>query len=785
MERMRRLRRVRLVAAVLIVALLGGGCAAKWAYRQGKDAAAEGDWDLAVARYTRAFDKDPKNIGYKIALETARINASGFHYDEARKHLAAKDLEKAAESLQIASNYDPSNRSIADDLILVREEIQKREREMRQRDQYDEMKARAEAIRLPMPVLSPRSPVPITLKFQDASLEKIFESLGRIAGVNILFDEGFRDKKSSVTLTGVTFEEALEQLTFVNRLFYKVIDQNTLIVVPESRQKRVAYNELALRTFYLQNAEINDTVNLIKTLAKMTTVVGNPSLKAITAVGTLDQLAMAERIINLNDKARGEVVVEVKILEVNKNNLRQWGIDLSNYSVATTFSPTGQEGEAADGFTNVRANLLSSLSRADWVVSLPSTVFFRFLQTDSTVRILSAPRLRAAEGKKAELRIGTEVPIPITTFTAATSGIGTFAPATSFQYRNVGVNLTVTPEISASGDVTLEVLAEFSLLGDDRAVGDILIPTFLTRNVTNTIRLRDGETGLIGGLIQGSESSSVSGALGVSSIPIIGSLFGNNQKRVEESEVLISLTPRIVRAPKVTESDLAPLAVGTQAVPRVEGATPGLFGPEPEAAPAGPPAAPGQAPAALTPTSAPSASPRSLPPGAVPPGDFPPPPGAGPAGVLPPPPPPAPPEDEVEAEAGTVSVLLSPPEVAVRPGETGGLAIVLVGAQDLEWVELVVTWDAAVAEMTEAKAGSLLTLDGVPLAVARTLESGRARVRFTRPSGTSGSGAVAALTFRGLAPGTAVLAVESVAVGKAGATVPLVPPGPGRIVVAE
>ncbi len=201
-ETTRRLCRVRLIAVVLIAALFGGGCAAKWAYRQGSDAAAAGDWDLAVARYTRAVDKDPKNIGYKIALETARVNASGFHHDEARKHLVAKDLDRAAQSLQIASNYDPSNRSIADDLVRVWEQILEREQENQQRDQYDEMKARAEAIRLPVPVLSPRSPVPITLRFQDASLEKIFDSLGRIAGVNILFDEGFRDKKTSVNLRG-------------------------------------------------------------------------------------------------------------------------------------------------------------------------------------------------------------------------------------------------------------------------------------------------------------------------------------------------------------------------------------------------------------------------------------------------------------------------------------------------------------------------------------------------------------------------------------------------------
>ena len=777
---MRRHGPVRLATAVVLAALLGGGCAAKWAYRQGNQAADQGEWDVAVARYTKALEKDPKNIGYKIALENARIQASGYHYDKAKMHIAAKDLYKAAEELEIASNYDPSNRSMADDLVLVREQIRKQEEEQRERDRYDEVKARAEAVRVPLPVLSPRSPVPITLKFQDASLEKIFDSLGRIAGVNILFDEGFRDKKYSVNLSGVTFEEALEQLTFVNRLFYKVLDQNSLIVVPESRQKRVSYNELALRTFYLQNAELNDTVNLIKTLAKMTTVVGNPSLRAITAVGTLDQLAMAERIIKLNDKARGEVIVEVKIMEVRKNSLKQWGIDLSNYSVGTSLSPTGQEGELSEGgFTNLRAQFLSSLSRADWVVSLPSTVFFRFLQTDSTVKLHAAPRLRAAEGKKAELRVGTEVPIPVTTFAAATSGISTFAPATSFQYRNVGVNLSLTPEISASGDITLEVTAEFSLLGEDRAVSGgespLTVPTFLTRNVTNVIRLRDGETALIGGLIQGSESGSVGGALGVSSIPIIGSLFGNNQNRTDDQEVIISLTPRIVRAPKVTEDDLIPLPVGTQAVPKVQGATPGLFGPQPEAetpepaaatTPTLPSVAPGAAEAEATRTST-----RASPPGSSPTGSFPPPAAAAAAPGA--------------AEAGAVSVLLSPPEVAVRAGQTGSVAVVVVGAQELEWVELVVTWDPGLAEITEVKPGSLLTLDGAPVAAARTLESGRARVRFTRSTGASGSGAVAALTVRGLVPGSGTLTLESVAAGKAGAAVPLTPPAPGRIVVTE
>ena len=190
--------------------------------------------------------------------------------------------------------------------------------------------------------------------------------------MNVLFDEGFRDKKASVNLTGVTFQEALDRLTFVNRLFYKVVDQNTLIVVPESRQKRVAYDELLLRTFYVQNAEINDTVNLVKTLAKITTAAGNPALGAITVLGTVDQLAMAERIIESNDKPRGEVLVEVRILEVNRSATKRWGIDLSNYTAGLPPSrPPARTDEITGGLLNIRAHLLSSLNQADWVVSIP------------------------------------------------------------------------------------------------------------------------------------------------------------------------------------------------------------------------------------------------------------------------------------------------------------------------------------------------------------------------------------------------------------------------------
>lgn len=784
---MRKTRWLRLAAALALV-VAGSGCAAGWAYRKGHQAAETGDWDLAVARYTRALEKDPDNIKFKIALETARVQASRKHYDEAKKQLAANDLEKAAEELQIASNYDPANRSAADDLAIARRRIEARKEEQSQRDKLDEMKARAQA-RLPVPVLSPRSNVPITTNFRDTSLQKICEGLGKIVGVNVLFDEGFRDKKTDFGVTGITFEQALDRLTFVNRLFYKVLDQNTIIIVPESRQKRTSYDELALRTFYLSNAEVNDVVNAIKALAKVQTVAGNQSVGAITVLGTVDQIAMSEKIIEANDKARGEVVVEVQILEVNRTKAKEWGIDLSNYTASATFSPTGASGEIADGLTNVRAHLLSSLNLADWVVSVPSTIFARFIASDSSTRILAAPKLRAAEGKKSELKIGTEVPVPTTSYTVGVGNIGnsgSYFPATSFNYRNVGVNLTLTPRVAASGDITLEMTAEFSLLGSDRNVGSsgnpINVPTFLTRNVNGVLRLRDGETGLIGGLIQSGETASFAGALGVNDLPIIGNLFGKRKKQKDEQEVVMSITPRIVRAPKVTEEDMIPLRVGTQEVPRVEGARPGLFG-EPE--PAGPPAAPSpeQTPEARgkAAPARPSTSPLSAP-ATAPATAGAPPPAAGLAAMAPaaaPAPAPAGPP----ATNAAASALFSPPEASVRLGQTATLAAVLVGAKDVQWVEVVFSWDPALADVTDVAAGSLLTLDGSQVTAQRQIEPGRARARFLRPTPASGSGAVAVVTVRGAKAGQGPVTIESVLVGRAEGTDRLVPPAAARLVV--
>jgi general secretion pathway protein D len=788
--------------ALLLMAVLLTGCGARWAYRQGQTEAKRGNWDLAVARLTRALQKDPDNIRYRIALEKARVEASRAHAATARRHLAAGALDKAVEELQVAANFDPANEAVAGELQNLRRRIQAREEEKRRLSDFSTMKSRAQAYS-PMPVLSPRSTAPITLSFPNQSLEKVFEALGKIAGINILFDPDFRDKQVRVNLTGVSFQEALDQLTLAHRMFYKVLDRNTIIIVPESQAKRRVYDDVLLRTFYIQNADVKEVEALVKTtLGAQPKVASNPSLGAINVVGTPDELAVAERVIEANDKPRGEVVVQVEIMEVNRERLKDYGIALSNYTAAVTLAPTGAEGELDEGLTNVRAHLLSSLNLSDFVVSIPSSLLTSFFQSDGSVKILAAPRLRAAEGKKTSLKIGTEVPVPVTTFQAVSPNPqqpNSFSPATSFQYRNVGVNLELTPRVSAGGDIALELSAEFSLLGTAATVAGQELPTFLTRTVNGVLRVRDGETILVGGLLQERETEALSGLLGLQSVPVLNKVFTNTVKRKEQTEILISLTPHLMRAPLIDEVDLRAMLIGTRETIRVAGTRPPLFGteeegtvetsptttpsPSPSPSPAGSPQPPpgpsiGRPPGTVSPSlppagaettpANPSPAPQAVPTPIPPPGaEVTPLPGASPSPSPGPTPGPTPEASEPIRPAGAG---ISPPQVRMRVGETSDVAVVVTNARDLSQVEVVLSYDPVVLEAVDVRPGTLLTLDGAAVNVEQRGERGRMHAILRRPSGVSGSGMAVAVTFRGLAAGSAAVRVESLVLVTAAGT---------------
>jgi general secretion pathway protein D len=323
--------------------------------------------------------------------------------------------------------------------------------------------------------------------------------------------------------------------------------------------------------------------------------------------------------------------------------------------------------------------------------------------------------------------------------------------------------------------------AEFSLLGPVTTLAGSDLPTFLTRNVNGTLRFRDGETSLIGGLLQGRENASFSGILGIQSIPILNRL-GGTRKEKEDTEILISITPHLVRAPKVTEADLASLNIGTRELVRVRGARPPLFGPEETPSPA-----PGETPApGVSPPAGARPGPRPTPP---------PPPGSGtqipPGPQLPlPSPTPSPSPEEgpppsAQSQAGPlVSAVFSPPESNVKVNTNGTTSVVLMGAKDVVRVDLALTYDPALMEAVDLASGSLLTVDGATVAVEKNMEPGRVRATLTRPSGVAGSGAVATFTFRGVGVGRSALALESLTLRTATGIQEVLVPAPAQVVVS-
>lgn len=758
-----------MVAAAL--AAFSFACAASSAYRGGMKFSEKGDWDMAVARFTKALNESPRNLKYKIALENAKIQASRAHTDKARKHLQTGNLEKAKEEYGIAVGFDPSNRAAADDMAVLQARIDKLAADKRL---VKELAARrpAEAI-LPVPLLSPRSPVPIKLSMTER-LDKIYQTLGTLAGVNVVFDPDLqgRDKVISSNLTGVTFQEALDQIGLVNKKAYRVLDRNTILIFDDTNaQTRQRWDDQVMRTFYLENVEAKDLEAALRlALGAQVKVAKNDATNSITVISTLDEMALADRFIRSNDKPKGEILVEVEIMEINRTKAKEYGLQLSNYQAGVELQPTGMTGEASGGLTNLRAIFLSSLNASDWVVQIPSGIFAKFLHDDTMVKILSSPKVRAFEGKKATFNVGTDIPIPqfypgYAQQTTPGQISGGFGGTTSAQYKTVGVNLEIDKtKVTANDEITMEFKAEFSALGEDKVFGAgtaaVNYPTFLTRKLENTLRLTDGVTAVIGGLIQGREARSIKGALGIESIPILNKLLGSHQNSDQDIEILISLTPHILRAPNVVPEDVEPLYLGLRNNLRIPGVRP-LFGPE-EVEPA-----PVTSPTPLTTASA-SETPSIV---ETPVGGA-----SSQTTAVPTPPPAGGPLASRSAWDRT--------EVRMKVGEVQRVAVNLFNARSLKDVSLSVRADSTAIEFVEMAAGQLLSVDGVQVLAERQLEGSRASAQFRRPTPLAGgTGTVVQIGFRATRPGEITIFVENLFLSSGATQSPVPLPGAVRVTV--
>ena len=564
--------------AAVVVCITLAGCSGFRASRQAQIASESGDWDNAVLYWSRAVEQDPTNIAYKGSLLRAKVRASQEHFEKAKKFHEAGVLERALVEFQQAVQLDPSNQYAQVELKKVRDEIAAAQKGT-SLETIEEMKRKAEGIRPQPPLLNPKSNEPISLEFpQPVPIKQIYRALGKAFGINILFDPNLKDIEIPIVLKDVTAQDALEILMRAAGHFYKVLDPQTIIIAADTPQNRRNYEDLVIQAFFLSNADVKDALTILRSLIGARQIAMDEQLNAIILRDTADKVKVAQRIIDTIDKSKAEVVVDVELLQLSTNRLRDLGVELQPYTVTQSLDLGSQDAQ-------LHVSDLQYLNQSNWALTIP-TIIYNFVKTNTDAQLLAQPKLRISEGEKAKLVIGDRVPIPVTSFNTANTVGGNIVPITSFQYQDVGITIQIEPRVHHNREVTLKLSVEVSQVSGQVSggSGQGSQPIIGTRTIESTIRLKDGETNLLAGLIRQDDSANDEGVPGLSEIPILGRLFSHNRKQRQRTDVLLTLTPHIVRLPNITEEDMLPIWVGTEqnitfrgGSPRVESDVEGPF----------------------------------------------------------------------------------------------------------------------------------------------------------------------------------------------------------------
>jgi general secretion pathway protein D len=557
--------------APLLLALALFGCATSSAFRAGEKAERQQDWDRAVLEYSRALHNDPGNKNYRLSLERARLRAAQAHVITARRMAARGQYKEALDEYRLAQDLNPGAQGLGEEA----REVEARRQAGLPPVTVDALKERARERALPGLSLGAEAREPLGLSFRNASLREVYQALGRVAGVNFIFDPQFQDTTVTLDLRDVGFEQALTAVASVGRTFHRVVDARVVQVIPDTPAKRRDNEQQVVKTFFLSNADLKETIDLLRIVLGARRVAPLPGSNALTINDTPDKVAAAERIIEVVDKQRAEVLVDVEILEVNRTRLRDYGIEITSGTAdggiagaifpRTTVDEVVRDANGNPVFTRQRPLTLDDnpYKKSNLLVTSLPGVIYRLLKDDNSTRLLANPQLRTSEGQTAQARFGDQVPVPVTVFTPIAQGGIAQQPVTSFEYKSVGVNIDITPRVHHDGDVTLGLKLEISSLGPLFQNN----PTFRSRNLTSVIRLRDGETTILAGLIQDEERATVTGIPGLGDVPVLGRIFSRNRKEAVETDIVMTMTPHIVRRLDLTEEDLRSFSLGSESAP--------------------------------------------------------------------------------------------------------------------------------------------------------------------------------------------------------------------------
>jgi general secretion pathway protein D len=712
--RLKRSATLLTVLAVLILVL--SGCAGGRAFRRGNQAEARQDHETAMMQYKLALDRDPGNIEYRLKYEQERYAAAFDHFEKGRRALEQDDYDTAKREFTRTLEIDPSYVLAEQQLMKINEILTSRtQNAIAPEIELEQMKQNTRTDPSVSTQLEPKVRGPIDIHITQDS-RTAFETLAQLAGLNVIFDPDFRGQRIPIDLSNVDIFEALDIIALQTRTFWKAINKTTILVSPDNQTKRRDYDELVLKTIYLSNSvtstEITEAITALRTLLNMRYIAQSTSMNAIIVRDTADRIAIAEKIIQDIDKAKPEVVVEVMVLEVDRSLLRQLGI-LPPQGTTLAYRTPGTSGTTATN--TVPLNNLGVINTANFTFTIPDTVA-QFLEMDSKTKLVENPRVRATDGKLASIRIGQRVPVASGSFQPAFVG-ATGTPVVQFQYVDVGVNLDMTPRVLLNREVSMTVLVQIQALAGERTIGGVTQPVFTNRSIQHEIRLAEGETNILGGIITDVESTSMNGIPGLKEIPILKLLFAQERKSREQTEIIIMLTPHIVRMPNILEANMRGLYTGSETIPRLRTSTnvPTVGTTEPPAVPAGQPPAVNPAPGAT---------------GNVPPAVTP------PAATT------VPPATNVQPTNAVLSFAPSPITLSVNGPTT---VSVTVNGNDLSGADLMFAFDPAMFRIREMRDGGFLGRDGQAVAIVQRVDtaSGTATVSLDRPAGApsvSGTG---------------------------------------------
>jgi general secretion pathway protein D len=769
--------------AVLALATPLYAASARHYMKLGRLAEAKDDYIGAYEAYHHAYLLKPMDLRYKEASIRLSFSAAAEYVDRGRKLLKQGQYNDALTDFLRALEIDPSDEASNQEIRKTREILNGAPPPQdANQAAISSSKMQKELASIGSPVnLKPLSNEPITLHMV-ADTKVVYQTIGKIAGINVLFDPDYVSKRVPIDLNRVTLYDALRSVSFVSQTFWRPVTPDTIFVAQDTKQKRTQLEQQAIQTFYLTNLtqanDLNEILNAIRNLMDTTVKLqAVPSQDAIVMRGTPDQLLLAQNIIDDLDKAKPEVVIDVAVMEVSRDLLRNIGIQLPGAfgvtlqpSTAVTNSTSTSTLATATGTTtnSLTLNDLGNLNATNFAVSVGQATA-NLLLTDTATRILQNPEVRAVDGQKSSLKIGSRIPIATGSFgtgmmggaVGGVGGVGGISPlmSTQFQYIDVGVNMEMQPTIHYDHDITLKLKIEISSETGQVNLGGINEPVIGQRTIEQTIRMKEGQPNLLGGILEHSETITIGGTPGLGEIPLIKYLFSSQQKEVVNDEIVFLLIPHLVRGANLSQQNLRTIDTGTSSnvqLRRIEAPLPGVQEATASAAPvrtvtaANPPVsaaeAINQAAAQFQQNAQNLGATKSAP---VAPTVT----QAAPSGSPP--------------LGAPLQLTVLPATSTQKTGSTFQMSVNVGSATDLFDVPMELHYDPHLLTLINVDTGDLLGKDGQTVAlVHRDDGNGTVSITASRPpgvKGVDGSGAVCTLTFQAKAPGNATVSLVKAA----------------------